>query len=100
MSEQLDLLSSDQLVMLKLTLPTVDGLYDEFVEHPRVLRVAALSGGYDRDEANMPARPEPRHDRQLLAGVDRGAPTWTSPTTSSMPSLAASVAAIYDASIT
>ena len=42
---------SDQ-VMLKLTLPTVDGFYRELVDHPRVLRVVALSGGYSRDESN------------------------------------------------
>ena len=52
LSEELDSLSADQHVMLKLTLPTVAGLYGEFVGHPRVLRVAALSGGYDREEAN------------------------------------------------
>ena len=38
--------------MLKLTLPDVDGFYDELVAHPQVLRVVALSGGYSRDEAN------------------------------------------------
>ena len=39
-------------VMLKLTLPEVDGLYDVFVDHPSVARVVALSGGYSRDDAN------------------------------------------------
>ena len=38
--------------MLKLTLPTVDDFYADLVEHPKVLRVVALSGGYSRDEAN------------------------------------------------
>jgi fructose-bisphosphate aldolase class I len=38
--------------MLKLTLPEQDDLYAEFVKHPRVLRVVALSGGYSREEAN------------------------------------------------
>ena len=37
--------------MLKLTLPESDNLYKDFVEHPKVLRVLALSGGYSRDEA-------------------------------------------------
>ena len=37
-------------VMLKLTLPTVDGFFQELVKHPKVVRVVALSGGYDRDE--------------------------------------------------
>jgi fructose-bisphosphate aldolase class I len=39
-------------VMFKLTLPDQDGFYTPFVDHPRVLRVVALSGGYTRDEAN------------------------------------------------
>lgn len=38
-------------IMLKLTIPTQPGLYSEFAEDPRVLRVLALSGGYSRDEA-------------------------------------------------
>jgi fructose-bisphosphate aldolase class I len=38
--------------MLKLTLPEEDGFYTELVQHPKVLRVVALSGGYSRDEAN------------------------------------------------
>ncbi|WP_099251549.1 fructose bisphosphate aldolase [Mycobacterium sp. shizuoka-1] len=41
----------DQQVMLKLTLPDVDDLYRDLVEHPRVMRVVALSGGYDRAAA-------------------------------------------------
>lgn len=45
-------LGDDQHVMLKLTLPEVDDFYAEFVNHPRVLRVVALSGGYSRQEAD------------------------------------------------
>jgi fructose-bisphosphate aldolase class I len=37
---------------LKLTLPEQDNLYQPFTEHPRVVRVVALSGGYPRDDAN------------------------------------------------
>jgi len=48
----LDELGDDQKIMLKLTLPSEDGFYTELVEHPKVLRVVALSGGYTRDEAN------------------------------------------------
>ena len=44
-------LGDDQVVMLKLTLPDTDNLYKQLVEHPKVLRVVALSGGYSRDEA-------------------------------------------------
>jgi fructose-bisphosphate aldolase class I len=39
-------------VMLKLSLPTEDGFYRDLIDHPSVLRVVALSGGYSRDEAN------------------------------------------------
>ena len=49
---QVDQLSSDQHVMLKLTLPEQDNLYADLVAHPQVVRVVALSGGYSRDEAN------------------------------------------------
>jgi fructose-bisphosphate aldolase class I len=50
--EQLGQLRPDQYVMFKLTLPEVDNLYADFVEHPNVVRVVALSGGYSREEAN------------------------------------------------
>jgi fructose-bisphosphate aldolase, class I len=43
---------ADQPVMLKLTLPEIDGFFDELVAHPSVLRVVALSGGYSREDAN------------------------------------------------
>ena len=48
----LDALPAGQLVMLKLTLPNQDDLYADFVKHPRVLKVVALSGGYSRADAN------------------------------------------------
>jgi fructose-bisphosphate aldolase, class I len=47
----LNQLDEGQKVMLKLTLPDTDNLYRELVEHPNVVRVVALSGGYSRDEA-------------------------------------------------
>ena len=49
---QLEALGADQKVMLKLTIPTVDGFYSELVKHPKVVRVVALSGGYSRDDSN------------------------------------------------
>jgi fructose-bisphosphate aldolase, class I len=48
----LEKIPGDQYVMLKLTLPSEDNFYRPLVEHPRVLKVVALSGGYTRDEAN------------------------------------------------
>jgi fructose-bisphosphate aldolase class I len=53
---ELDELTPDQLVMLKLTLPEKDDLYAELVKHPRVVRVVALSGGYSREEGNRRLR--------------------------------------------
>ncbi|MCC1491619.1 fructose bisphosphate aldolase [Cognatishimia sp. F0-27] len=47
----LDQLKDDETVMLKLTIPNTDGLYDAVADHPRVLRVVALSGGYSTEEA-------------------------------------------------
>ena len=48
----LNKLSGDDLVMLKLTLPEEDDFYRSLAEHPRVLKVVALSGGYSREDAN------------------------------------------------
>ena len=50
--EKVNQLPDGQFVMLKLTLPEQDNFYAEFVKHPRVLRVVALSGGYSREEAS------------------------------------------------
>jgi fructose-bisphosphate aldolase, class I len=50
--ENLNKLPAGQLVMLKLTLPEKDDFYADFVRHPHVVRVVALSGGYTRNEAN------------------------------------------------
>lgn len=49
---ELDNLNKDQNVMLKLTIPTKANTYKELIEHPQVVRVVALSGGYSREEAN------------------------------------------------
>lgn len=49
---QLDQLEGHEKVMLKLSIPTAANLYKELVHHPMVIRVVALSGGYERDEAN------------------------------------------------
>ena len=51
-TSQLDRLAAEQNVMLKLTLPSRPDFYTDLVDHPRVVRVVALSGGYSRDDAN------------------------------------------------
>lgn len=50
--KELDKLNKDQFVMLKLTIPTEPDLYKELIDHPQVVRVVALSGGYSTDDAN------------------------------------------------
>ena len=52
MLAELNALGSDQIVMLKLTLPEEDNFYADCVSHANVLKVVALSGGYSREEAN------------------------------------------------
>ncbi len=54
--EKLNELPAGQFVMLKLTLPEQDDFYADFVKHPKVVRVVALSGGYSREEANKRLR--------------------------------------------
>jgi len=54
--EKLNQLPRGQMVMLKLTLPEQDNFYADFVKHPKVLRVVALSGGYSREQANSRLR--------------------------------------------
>jgi fructose-bisphosphate aldolase class I len=49
--KQLDALSAGERVMLKLTIPAEAGLFQPLVDHPKVLRVVALSGGFSREEA-------------------------------------------------
>lgn len=48
----LNQLNDDEFVMLKLTIPTKANLYKELIDHPQVIRVVALSGGYTRRQAN------------------------------------------------
>ena len=50
--KHLNMLTGEQNVMLKLSIPTQSNLYQELTQHPRVIKVVALSGGYSRDEAN------------------------------------------------
>jgi fructose-bisphosphate aldolase, class I len=71
--EKLKKLASGQLVLLKLTLPEKDDFYSDCVNHPNVVRVLALSGGYSREEANERLRRNPgvvaSFSRALLEGL-------------------------------
>ncbi|MGM8212265.1 fructose bisphosphate aldolase [Virgibacillus sp. W0430] len=50
--DHLNNLGEDEFVMLKLSIPTKANLYKELIDHPMVIRVVALSGGYSTEEAN------------------------------------------------
>ncbi len=65
--KELDALTGDAKVMLKLSLPTKAGLFDPLVDHPRVLRVVALSGGFARPEACV----ELAKNRGIIASFSR-----------------------------
>lgn len=65
--KQLDALGADQQVMLKLSLPVEAGKFDPLVNHPKVLRVVALSGGYKRPEACI----ELAKNRGIIASFSR-----------------------------
>ena len=86
-------------VMLKLTIPTEDGFYTPLIEHPKVLRVVALSGGYSREEANE--RLAKNHG--LIASFSRALLSELSHQQSDEEfdrTLDTAIQAIYDASVT
>ena len=97
--DQLASLVDDEVVMLKLTLPTTDNLYAELVSHPRILRVVALSGGYSRAEANtLLAR-----NKGVVASFSRALTEGLSAQQTEAEfndTLDASIESIYQASIT
>lgn len=95
----LDSLGEEENVMLKLTIPTVDNFYKELIDHPRVIRVVALSGGYPRKEANEKLAA----NNGLIASFSRGLSEGVSASQSEEEfnaSIADSIQTIYEASIT
>jgi fructose-bisphosphate aldolase, class I len=86
-------------IMLKLTIPSEDGFYTPLIEHPKVLRVVALSGGYGRDEANARLASNPNliasFSRALLGGLTQQLSDEEFDQT-----LDTTIQAIYDASVT
>lgn len=96
---QLDALSESDNVMLKLSIPTVDNFYQELIDHPRVVRVVALSGGYTREKANEALT----HNHGLIASFSRALSEGLSASQSDEDYnalLKESIKQIYDASIT
>ena len=98
LTEHLDALPEGEDVMLKVTIPSVDGRYGELMKHPRVMRVVALSGGYEREDANARLARNPgliaSFSRALLEGLSDAQSQEEFDAT-----LDSSVEAIYRASI-
>jgi fructose-bisphosphate aldolase, class I len=97
-TRHLDALPEEQQVMLKLTLPEVPNTYEPLVDHPRVMRVVALSGGYSRDEANTRLA----QNRGIIASFSRALTEGLSAGQSDDEFdkiLDRTIASIYDASI-
>lgn len=89
----------DQQVMLKLTLPEEDGFYGDCVDHPRVLRVVALSGGYSRAEANERLARNPRVVASFSRALTEGLNAQQSESEFNAL-LDSAIQSIYDASVT
>ena len=99
MLKQLDQLSEDQNIMIKITIPKVDNFYKELIDHPLVLRVVALSGGYKRDDANQKLAA----NEGLIASFSRALSEGVSASQSDdefNAMLENSIKGIYEASIT
>ena len=96
--KHLDALPSIANVMLKLSLPTINNLYKEFTQHPRVVRVVALSGGYPREKANAILA----QNKGVIASFSRALTEGLSATQTDEQfnnALAHTVEGIYEASI-
>ena len=86
-------------VILKLTIPEKDGAYDELVAHPKVLKVVALSGGFEREEANRRLA----RNKGIIASFSRALSEGLSAKQSDAEfnkALDQSIQSIYEASIT
>jgi len=95
---QLNLLG-DEKVMLKLTLPTEANFYKELVDHPKVIKVVALSGGYSRDDANAKLA----ENKGMIASFSRALTEGVSAKQSDEEfeaTLDAAIEGIYQASLT
>ena len=96
--KQLDKLSDDQNVMLKLTLPEKAGLYTPLTKHPRVVRVVALSGGYSREHANEVLAKNPNVIASFSRALSEGLTAQQSDAQFDA-TLNTAIQAIYEASI-
>ncbi len=96
--KQLEKLDAEYQIMFKLTIPEVDDFYKEVIDHPNVIRVVALSGGYSREEANKKLARNPK----LIASFSRALTEGLKVSQSDdefNKTLDKSIQSIYDASI-
>ncbi len=96
--KHLDTVPADKQVMLKLSLPTKANLYKPLIDHPRVMRVVALSGGYSREDANRLLA----QNAGMIASFSRGLTEGLSAKQSDAEfnaMLDGAIQSIYDASI-
>ncbi|MBT8474010.1 MAG: fructose bisphosphate aldolase [Alphaproteobacteria bacterium] len=97
-TKHLDAMPADREVMLKLSLPTVANIYKPLVDHPRIMRVVALSGGYSREEANAKLA----QNTGVIASFSRALTEGLSAQQSDdefNATLDATIASIYEASV-
>ena len=69
---ELDKLSDDKKIMLKLTLPDTDNFYDTCINHKNTIKVVALSGGYDREQANKKVAANPKMIASFSRALTQG----------------------------
>ena len=91
-------LSAEELVMLKVTLPEVAGLYDSLADHPNVLRVVALSGGYSTEDACARLTQNPKMIASFSRALTEGLNVKMSDAEFNT-ALGQNISKIYDASV-
>lgn len=96
--KHLKTLDADCQLMFKLTIPEVDDLYKEVIDHPNVVRVVALSGGYSRDEANEKLARNPKLIASFSRALTQGL-TVSQSDDAFNKTLDESIQSIYEASI-
>lgn len=98
MIKHLDALPEDQQVMIKVSIPSVDGFYTPLLEHPKCMRVVALSGGYSREEANERLSRQPGMIASFSRALSEGLTAQQSDEEFDA-TMAESVKGIYEASL-
>jgi fructose-bisphosphate aldolase class I len=98
LEKHLATLSAEELVMLKVTLPEVAGLYDSLADHPNVLRVVALSGGYSTEDACARLTQNPKMIASFSRALTEGLNVKMS-NAEFNTALGQNISKIYDASV-